>query len=286
MAFKEGHMTTNSSETTFGLRHGVLYKASPRALSPWARNINDLNSYEQNYGQFVMLTVPEDDDGNLAGQSWMIDTYHFDIPGLHVREGETRNDALIRMVAERDFVSSHAIWCYKGICYYNACVRLNERNAELFTEVCDLREWEYVSEDVAPDYAEEDIIRGVHLYREHGYSYGRGGDIGITLRRKGATKSPVRQAQAIRGRMRYERPSYNGWSYLREAEELERFAYEHRDNADVLAILNREIPEIAFSRRVRDEWNELLGGTDRDQMSLFSYDDEGNIVVGDVPDDE
>lgn len=279
-------MTTNGTDTTFGLRHGVLYEASPRALSTWARNVNDRNPYEQNYGQFVLLTVPDDDEGNLAGQSWMIDTYHFDIPGLQIREGETRDDALVRMVAERDFVSSGAIWHYKGNCYYNACVRLNERNAGLFTEICDLRDWQSVPDDVAPDYAEEDVIHGIHLYREHGYRFGHGGDVGISLRRRGSKKAPVRQAKAMRSRMRYERPDYRGWCYLRRAEELERFAWQHRDDREVLGILAREEPEIAFARRVRDEWRELRGDVASGQMRLFSYDDEGAVVTGDGQDDE
>lgn len=278
-----------TDDTTFGLRHGVIYEASPRSLSPWARNVNDRNQYDQNYGQFVMLTVPDDDDGYFAGQSWMIDTYHFDIPGVRTREGLNREDSLIAQVAERDFVSSWTIGHLKGNCYYNACVRLDERNAGLFTEVCDLRDYAYVSDEDAADYEEDDLVHGIHLYREHGY-FRFHGDCGVILRRKGAEKSPVRQAQAMRSRMRRERPRYDGWSYLYRAEELERFAYEHQDREDVLAVLALETPEIEFGRRVRDEWHEFCDDFDRnrshDQMRLFSYDDEGNVVVGGEQGDE
>lgn len=268
-----------STAKTYGLRHGVIYKASPRALSPWASRVDDHNQYNQNYGQFVMLTVPDDDDGRFAGQTWMIDTYHFDIQGVKAREGLSREDCLIAQVAERDFVSSWTIGHLRGSCYYNASVRLDESNARLFTEVCDLREWAYVSEDDADDYDADDIIQGIHLYCEHGYSSGRGGDIGISLRRKGAEKSPARQALAMRGRMRRERPEYGGRGYLYRAKGLEQFACEHRDDGAVLDILAKEMPEIAFACHVRDEWNGLRGDFDRDQMRLFDYDDDGSIMV-------
>ena len=265
------------TESTFGIRHGVLYEASPRDLAPWAARINYNSPHEQNYGQFVMVTVPDDDPGSFAGQSWMIDTYHFTSPGLRTRPGQSRADAVIQQAAERDFVSSQAVWEFKGNCYYNACVRLNAENARLFREVCDLSEWVHVSDEEAADYNRDDIIDGVHLYREHGYVVGCG-DIGICLRRKGAEKSPVRQAMALRSRLRQEIPSYNGWGYLMRAEELERFAYEHRDNETVLGILFREADEIAFARKVRDEWSGLHPYPGSDQMHLFDYDDEGDVI--------
>lgn len=275
-----------TNDTTFGLRHGVLYEASPRALSPWASRINDQRPHDQNYGQFVMLTVPDDDGGYFAGQSWMIDTYHFDIPGVRVQTGETHNEAIVRQASERDFVSSWTIGHLKGNCYYNACVRLNEQNAGLFTEICDLREWTYVSDKDAPDYNEDDLRHSIHLYREHGYSIGHG-DWGVTLLRKGAKKSPVRQAKAIVSKMGYERPRYDGWSYIRLAEELEKFAYEHRDDQRIVDILMSKEREVAFARRVADEWHdEFCSSFDCDQMRLFSYDDEGNIMIDEEQDED
>ena len=275
-----------TNEKFFGLRHGVLYEASPRLLSPWALRVNPDNQYDQNYGQFVMLTVPEDDTGYFSGQTWMVDTYHFDIPGVKVKEGQHRHDAIIEKAAKRDFVPSATIGYLRGNCYYNACVQLDESNVDLFTEVCDLREWQYVSDDDAPDYPMDDLIHGVHLYREQGYAWGSG-DIGITLRRKESEQSPVRQARAIVSKMERERPQYNGWSYLRWAEELEKFVYEHRNDEQVAEILQSKEREIAFVRRVRDDWHdEFYDSWSRDQMRLFSFDDDGNILVGSETDDE
>ena len=267
-----------SNDTIFGIRHGVLYEAYPSSVSS---NTNPQRQYDQNYGQFLMVSVPEDDEGKFAGQHWMIDTYHFTSPSVCVREGQTRGEAIVEQAATREFVSSGALWSLKGNCYYNASVRLTEDNAGLFSEVCDLREWEPVSESEAPDYDVADIRHGIHLYQEQGYSWGRG-DIGITLRRKGAPKSLVRQAKAIVARMERERPYYMAFSYDREAADLEKFAYGHRDNRAVMAVLEGKVEEIGFVRDTARAWRELVGRVSSYQMSLFSFDEEGNIMVGDA----
>lgn len=274
-------MTTTSMEhTVFGLRHGVLYTANPRKLVPWGAHVNNFNAYDQNYGQFVMVSVPEDDEGPFAGQSWMIDTYHFKTPSLPAGHKGNRHDGYIEHAAKRDFVTSSAIWSYKGDCYYNACVRLTEGNAHLFEERMDLREWCYVDDEKAKDYDADDVLWSLHLFKEHGYSFSYG-DEGITVRRKSAQKSPLRQAQAIRSRMGNERSNYDGYSYKREASDLERFAFEHRDDERILRIYEEVREDIEFVRRVADEYREMRYRCwpAPHQLSLFAFDDDGQIVL-------
>lgn len=270
---------------TYGIRHGVLYTTNPRNLVPWGAHVNPVNAYDQNYGQFVMVTVPEDDDGPFAGQSWMIDTYHFKDKSLPAGYEGNRHDGYIKKAAERDFVTSSAIWSYKGDCYYNACVQLTEDNAHLFEERLELSEWCYVDDETAKDYAEDDVRTKLKLFREHGFHW-HFGDCGISVRRKSAEKSAVCQARAIRSRFRNERPYYG--SYVREADDLERFAFEHRDNEEVVRIYEEEEEEIAFGRRVAAKYRKMRCArfpSFPGQGRLFDIDEEGNIVVT-TPDED
>lgn len=237
----------------------------------------------------MMLSVPADDKGKFAGQSWMIDTYHFSNPHVIYELGRYQYyaDAVIEEFAARDFVSSSTIFFLQEDCFYNACVRLNEQNAKLFTEVCDLREWVYVFDDDISDYDEGDLCRGIHLYRDQGhYSWGLG-YCGITLRRKSAEKDPIRYASTIIDKMSRELPRYDSLPYKMLAKQLESLAHKHRDDKRVASIFASKEREIEFFRRVASEWDELRREIHHpDQMSLSSYDGEGRIEsVGDGRDE-
>lgn len=283
-------MTDTSS--TYGIRHGVIYTACPSDLVSWGARVDGMNSYKQNYGQYVMVTVPDDDEGELAGQSWMIDTYHFGpCQSVPVSRSDDRENYHIEQAANRETMSSSSVLHYKWDCYYNACVPLTAGNAPLFKELVDLHGMCFVSEDEAADYETTDIVVGVHLFREHGYNSRLGGDIGITVRRKGAEKSPVRQALALASKASRERPSYVAGSYHVAARRLAEFAYGHRDDERVLRIYERHLPEIEFAERVCEEHRAMsvAYGFSRDrcdQMSLFDIDEDGNIEIRDEKDDE
>lgn len=242
---------------TYGLRYGVLYEASPRELSVWARNVNPQNSYDQNYGLFLMVSVPADDEGPFAGQTWMIDTYHISRTGTPGGWKGPRDDAYIKQAAERDLVPSGAVGHWQWDCYYNACVQLSASNAHRFREVADLREWQFVADREVADYREEDVIRNVMLFREHGYPGG------ICIRRRGAEKDAVRQARAMLNRVAYEMPSWSAYGAEHEMAALERFAFDHRDEPAVIDAYEQARPKMelvagmeAARRRLtgRDRW--------------------------------
>lgn len=114
------------------------------------------------------------------GEIYLVDTYHIDSLskqslGKFIEDNENNKD--------NNWLVNKANWDY----YYGGSVKITSRTEGCFKEVCDLRYFEFTKDD-PDDYEEEDIIRYVQLWREHGYPNG------VTLKRKNASKSINRQA--------------------------------------------------------------------------------------------
>jgi hypothetical protein len=181
-------MEEKKMESPDGFRAGVLYKANPAALAPYARNVG-ADAYDQAYGWFVCVSVPEGEPGKYAGKRWMVDTYHIKRPDGFSRNRKKLNDMYIRSAAERDEVSHAFMREAEFGCYRSDCVVLDERTAPLFSEVCDLADMEYIAYDEACEYDEADVVMGVPLFREHGWGAGSSiGSVGICMVRSGAGK--------------------------------------------------------------------------------------------------
>ena len=157
---------------------GGLYKVKSHT---WPR-MNQLFENDQCY----LWAVPiMDDKGNL----WMQDTYQLPYPSS--LNGKSKTDAAIDDVCS--FGPGYNGWVVKraiGDYYYKNQRKIeSEDNLDRFEFVADLHDYRGLKtgEDYR-DYKSEDLIRGVQLYFEHGYSWNYG-PAGVILVRKGAEKN-------------------------------------------------------------------------------------------------
>ena len=114
------------------------------------------------------------------GEIYLVDTYHIDLlskKSLEKFMEDNENDK------DNSWLINKANWDY----YYGGSVKITPMTEGCFKEVCDLRYFEFTKDD-PDDYEEEDIVRYVQLWREHGYPNG------VTLKRKDASKSINKQA--------------------------------------------------------------------------------------------
>lgn len=127
-----------------------------------------------------------DEDGNL----WMQDTYQLPYP--HGLNGRSNTDAAIDAVMK--YGPGYNGWAVKrarGNYYYNNQRKIeSEDDLRGFELVADLRDYRGLNtgEDYR-DYKSSDLIHGVKLYFEHGYSWNYG-PVGVILVRKDARKTP------------------------------------------------------------------------------------------------
>lgn len=217
--------------TAKDIRTGVLYEANPRDLEPYASRVDRDFPYNQSYGQYLRFDIPETDDGNKAGQSWMVDTYDISCSDFNVG-GNTQNtvDALTKASDEGD-ASSWFINKIQFDHYYCSAVQLTDETAQWFTEYCDLHEFGARNGRNPNHYEGNDVVESVHLYFEHGYSMYIG-DCGVTLIRKDATPHPL---FTIQERYRHMREYSNtGKLDTYELSKLENVVYENRDNPEII----------------------------------------------------
>lgn len=198
------------------IKHGTIYKANPRDLERWARKIAYPNPYEQAYGQFIRVEVVE---GEHAGESWMIDTW--DIENFYIDKLERTRD-----LTE---IGSSDLYSFRWHAYYNSCVQLLPENVDLFEELCDLHDFELLSErsdTTASHYKPEDIVSGVWIANEYKYPNG------ATLVRKGADVNTESKARVLFKNVKYEyerRPVSYKFKY--ELRVFYKYAMEHHDAA-------------------------------------------------------
>lgn len=193
---------------------GGLYKVKSHT---WPR-MNQL--FENN--QCYLWAVPiMDDKGNL----WMQDTYQLPYPSS--LNGKSKTDAAIDDVCS--FGPGYSGWVVKraiGNYYYKNQRKIeSEDDLDHFEFVADLHDYRGLKagEDYR-DYKSEDLIRGVKLYFEHGYSWNYG-PVGVVLVRKDAEKNSKcilnKAIDDVNAALKWPRGAYNG-AILRLTDALEK----------------------------------------------------------------
>lgn len=139
---------------------------------------------DQSYGLAVPIV---DDKGNL----YMQDTYQIQSP--FVEQGETKFDACVRRMVEFGDGEHYGALNHTRYNFYhkNQAIITSKDGLNRYELIADLRNYHASRGDEWKDYEPEDIIHGVKLYFEHGYSWDYG-TVGITVIRKDAVKSSVR----------------------------------------------------------------------------------------------
>lgn len=152
--------------------------------------INKFGLYENIVPRHKILGL-KSDAYDLQFQGWwlpffkdkeiyLVDTYHIGYDTKKSLEEfieDNENDK------DNSWLINKADWDY----YYGGSIKITPAIEGCFREVCDLRHFE-VTKDDPNDYEEEDIVRNVQLWFEHGYP------MGVTLKRKNASKSINKQA--------------------------------------------------------------------------------------------
>lgn len=139
--------------------------------------------------QCYYLAVPIMDDN---GDVWMQDTYQLSFPSM--KNGQTQTEAAIERLFE--FGEGYKGWAVKNArynYYYKNQMKItNSSQLENFELIADLHDYRpfKCGEDYR-DYNDGDVLHGVKLYFEHGYSWNYGA-VGVKLVRKDAKKNPVR----------------------------------------------------------------------------------------------
>ena len=129
-----------------------------------------------------------DEKGNL----WMQDTYQIQRPSLKPEEN-TVTDAQIRKMI--DYGDGEHSWCLnyaRGNFYHkNQNMIVNEDELNKYELIADLRNYRGLKkgEDYR-DYKDDDVVSGIKLFFEHGYSWAYG-NIGAFVVRKDARKNNI-----------------------------------------------------------------------------------------------
>lgn len=126
----------------------------------------------------------------LEDGSWgMQDTYQ--IPYYGGTDGQSKYDAAadyINTVATDKEIGERR-YQLLGENYYHSNKCKLEGKENYFELVFNVNEYEYVSDTDSFRYPNDDIVRYVKLYHEHGYSW-HYGDVGISVKRKGSKILP------------------------------------------------------------------------------------------------
>lgn len=151
-----------------------------------------------------------DEKGNL----WMQDTYQIQRPSMKP-EDESVTDAQIRvMISYGD--GKHS-WCLNralGNYYYkNQTMITSESELDKYELIADLRDYRGLkkSEDYR-DYKRNDVIGGIRLFFEHGYSWTYG-NIGVYLVRKDAVKNNIALLEKHTQELHYDMNAPSSFSF-------------------------------------------------------------------------
>ena len=123
------------------------------------------------------------------GSFGMIDTYQISYQG-GCREKEKykcARDKIIKCATDPKIGD----WTYYSSCenfYYKNHCKLND-NESKFTYWFNVNDYEYATNDDSYKYKDDDVLHGVKLYFEHGYSW-HYGSVGIDLKKKNALIVP------------------------------------------------------------------------------------------------
>lgn len=231
---------------------GGLYKVKS---GTWNNNggLND---------QCYYLAVPiMDDNGDL----WMQDTYQLKFPSM--KNGQTLTEAAIERLFE--FGDGYGGWAVKEArynYYYKNQMKITSQwqldHFELIADLHDYRPFK-PGEDYR-DYNDDDVLHGVKLYFEHGYSWNYG-SVGVKLVRKDAKKNPVcvleSAIQDVNGNMEY---PLGASSYrIKKMNEAEKICINEGLMNDELGHKLHQVRTIQWKlEKMRDELDELIKDMD------------------------
>lgn len=150
-----------------------IYTASARALAPYEK-INESFPWDQRYDFWIPVKVPSK---NGEDHYYMINTYQVE-PKWRYSDPEEMYEKTIEAM-EKNRKDGWSVYHETGNYYYRSATLLDDKNIELFRLVGDLKDYNYVSWMDVGNYAEEDTITYVHLFRDNFPD-------GICLVRKGA----------------------------------------------------------------------------------------------------
>ena len=243
---------------------GGLYKVKSHT---WPR-MNQLFENDQCY----LWAVPiMDDRGNL----WMQDTYQLPYPSS--LNGKSKTDAAIDDVCS--FGPGYSGWVVKRAIadyyYKNQKQIYFEDDLNSFEFVADLHDYRGLKtgEDYR-DYKSEDLIRGVKLYFEHGYSWDYG-PVGVILVRKDAEKNSKcilnKAIDNVNAALKWPRGAY-GMDIKNLTDALEKCAQDgslddklHKKAYDALA-MSEKLDEM--SKELNKFYDELKGFNRNDGESV------------------
>ena len=162
------------------------------------------------------------------GELWLIDTAV--LRSGSMKQGESRDDAAIRRcieLSEKD--CSYTINATKFDYYYGEkYVHQPLSNGEVFGDfepICDLHEMRGLKpHEDERWFSPDDCVRGVHLYREHGYSWTYG-DIGVAIVKKDAKPMLGKQFDAAMYDWHPQGPDPSRWRF----DEVEKRVGEMKD---------------------------------------------------------
>ena len=120
------------------------------------------------------------------GTIWMQDTHQIRSPSM--RKGQAKTEAAIeRILKFKDPDIGDGVIRYSiGQWYHTGNEKVDDENIDDYELICDLNEYRpFESGEDYRDFDENDVVHGIHLYNEHGYSWDFG-DIGVKLVRKDA----------------------------------------------------------------------------------------------------
>lgn len=183
------------------------------------------------------------------GEIYLVDTYHIDCIARKsldkfIEDNENNKD--------NSWLINKANWDY----YYGGSVKITPITEKCFREVCDLRYFEFTKDD-PNDYEEEDIVRHVQLWREHGYPNG------VTLKRKDASKSINKQA--LNKIYKTLNDITTSWIHERDMNELESYLQNPKVDENIklkleaaIKLFNKVIECNEFINKARDEYRDAV----------------------------
>lgn len=140
---------------------GGLYKAK-NLRKVWSHTSSGFDGNDQRYDLWIPIRFTGSDRINPG--IYMIDTYQVDsIYGSYEK-------AVERLISFGE--NGNQAYYHATNFYYNSRIRLTEETLDEFELIADLREWHQEDYRDVGNYVYDDVLCGVHLYREHGYPNG------------------------------------------------------------------------------------------------------------------
>lgn len=158
----------NDGDGTFGLSHGTLY-AMGTVDECVAIGEPERGKHFDGRDETLMLclSVPGDDGGTHAGESWLVPLVAIGVGRIARRQGIDATDMAERL-SRIATVTSDELDRMLGACWYYPCVPVSDETTALVRHVATLGEWrEADGGDDVSAYGDGDVITAV-LSRDDG----------------------------------------------------------------------------------------------------------------------